>query len=409
MSNLIGPALPPHLQMKVESSENQETSKSNESQMEQDRKGDVLIDCPSLPPELIQRMKNPSVFLPEITEKRNSQAPEIGPSLPPHLCIAHNDIKSPPENEGSSIGPALPPQLKMGQKTENHNESQSSVVPLSKETDEDDVISLPNLGADVSHEEAYGDGPQDEMYGPALPPGLKVRPSSFIQDVKTSRGVLGPCLPPAVHLSYPVDDGSSDSDADVVGPIFAPEGIGNATYLQDQIDDRALRMKRKLAGKDGNHDCGPVKRESWMLELPPDRAASFGLGPRQFRARAKPESGDRSVWTDTPADRLQKKHTPREKSGPVDKLELAAVEERDKEMQHLVEKHSGKKRQESLLEAHQKELKKIKKGGKHEERRPFDRSVDLQANRFDEAQKKAIFKKAALLNDRFSSGQRKFL
>lgn len=29
-------------------------------------------------------------------------------------------------------------------------------------------------------------------------------------------------------------------------------------------------------------------------------------------------------------------------------------------MQHLVEKHSGKKRQESLLEAHQKELKKIK-------------------------------------------------
>jgi hypothetical protein len=47
-----------------------------------------------------------------------------------------------------------------------------------------------------------------------------------------------------------------------------------------------------------------------MLELPPDRAADFGLGPRQFRARARPESGDRSVWTDTPADRLRKKHSP---------------------------------------------------------------------------------------------------
>jgi hypothetical protein len=31
---------------------------------------------------------------------------------------------------------------------------------------------------------------------------------------------------------------------------------------------------------------------------------------------------------------------------------------RDKEMQHLAEKHSGKRRQESLLETHQKEMKK---------------------------------------------------
>jgi hypothetical protein len=54
-------------------------------------------------------------------------------------------------------------------------------------------------------------------------------------------------------------------------------------------------------------------------------------------------------------------------------------------------------------------LQKEKKEGKSEERRPFDRNIDLQANRFDEAQKKAIFKKAQLLDDRFSSGQSKFL
>jgi hypothetical protein len=53
-----------------------------------------------------------------------------------------------------------------------------------------------------------------------------------------------------------------------------------------------------------------MKRENWMLELPPEQAADFGLGPRQFRARTKPESGDRSVWTDTPADRLRKKPSP---------------------------------------------------------------------------------------------------
>lgn len=54
-------------------------------------------------------------------------------------------------------------------------------------------------------------------------------------------------------------------------------------------------------------------------------------------------------------------------------------------------------------------LQKEKEEGKREERRPFDRSVDLQTNRFDEAQKKVILKKAQLLNDRFASGQSKFL
>lgn len=54
-------------------------------------------------------------------------------------------------------------------------------------------------------------------------------------------------------------------------------------------------------------------------------------------------------------------------------------------------------------------LQKEKEEGKSEERRPFDRNIDLQANRFDEGQKKAIFKKAQLLNDRFSSGRSKFL
>jgi hypothetical protein len=54
-------------------------------------------------------------------------------------------------------------------------------------------------------------------------------------------------------------------------------------------------------------------------------------------------------------------------------------------------------------------FQKEKEEGKLEERRPFDRSVDLQTNRLDEAQKKVIMKKAQLLNDRFASGRSKFL
>ena len=44
-----------------------------------------------------------------------------------------------------------------------------------------------------------------------------------------------------------------------------------------------------------------------MLELPDGKPNLFGLGtaPRQFRKKAV-ELGDRSVWTDTPADKERK-------------------------------------------------------------------------------------------------------
>lgn len=55
----------------------------------------------------------------------------------------------------------------------------------------------------------------------------------------------------------------------------------------------------------------------------------------------------------------------------------------------------------------QKEAKS--KEGEPVERKRFSREEDMQVNRFDEAQKKAIFKKAQFLNDRFSQGESKYL
>lgn len=50
-----------------------------------------------------------------------------------------------------------------------------------------------------------------------------------------------------------------------------------------------------------------VRREEWMLALPPESTVDLGLGPRTFRARGAPEKGaDRSGWTDTPADKARK-------------------------------------------------------------------------------------------------------
>lgn len=45
-----------------------------------------------------------------------------------------------------------------------------------------------------------------------------------------------------------------------------------------------------------------------MLELPSNKPnlLALGLGPRQFRKKNVEDSGDRSVWTDTPQDKEKK-------------------------------------------------------------------------------------------------------
>ena len=43
-----------------------------------------------------------------------------------------------------------------------------------------------------------------------------------------------------------------------------------------------------------------------MIELPPVHAVALGLGPRKFKTKEGPDMSDRSIWTDTPEDRLRK-------------------------------------------------------------------------------------------------------
>lgn len=101
-----------------------------------------------------------------------------------------------------------------------------------------------------------------------------------------------------------------------------------------------------------------VERESWMLDLPPERSASLGLGPRQFRAKLAPEMGDRSVWTDTPTDTARKESLP-PKIDEKAMLKKQLIAERDREMEKMARKAEKKlKRKESLLASHTKKLKK---------------------------------------------------
>merc|ERR1719369_1325889 len=93
--------------------------------------------------------------------------------------------------------------------------------------------------------------------------------------------------------------------------------------------------------------------------------------------------------------------------------QILLLKKETKKMEKITEEINKKRGTESLMDMHTKKLnkkaKKEKKDGVKQERRAFDRDIDLQANKFDEAQRKAMIKKSAGLGDRYTSGGQKFL
>lgn len=358
-------------------------------------------DCfgPALPPGLNERstLKN---LQKEAPVKRVSG---IGPQLPPHL---QNSQESSPdstseEEEGPCIGPSLPPHIKS-----SLNQTQGSVnigpcrTSLLKSDDSSSVI------------------------GPALPPHLykKQFQSSDVKDNESgacvSKGqsskqdcIIGPSLPPHlqrnVHSAsyrenvHDVKDDDADDDNDVIGPLPSEMSAGNSgSDFSAEIERRARKMKDHLDGK--TQSDGQPKREAWMMELPDCMGQNIGLTARTFRVNAGPDLSDRSMWTDSPADRARK-----EKEGNTDTRKRphpgSGPSGRDQQIRSELESYNKARGTESLLNTHQKKMKKQQKeeSSQPKERRPFDRDLDLQANRFDDAQRKAIIKKSQNLNSRF--------
>ena len=79
-------------------------------------------------------------------------------------------------------------------------------------------------------------------------------------------------------------------------------------------------------------------------------------------------------------------------------------------MEKVSKELKQKRGTESLVDLHEKKLKKKKEAETEPVgRRPFDRDTDLGANKFDEAQRKLMVKKAAQIDSRFSAGAQKYL
>ncbi|XP_061081975.1 GPALPP motifs-containing protein 1-like [Conger conger] len=361
----------------------------------------------------------------------------IGPALPPSFRKSSNDDS---DEEDTLVGPALPPGY-----------SARDLSSSSEDSDKEEVVfkrGRPSAGREESRDgptakklrtveekdnRDYAVEDDDGFFGPALPPGYEKKQSSPERcpvlgpalppgfrrpaededddDDRDSEGFPGPALPPGYRAE------ASSSDDDIIGPLPSKGGVQNTVAMD--FERRAQKMKKKLI----SGDDGPVEmaRETWMTELPPE-LQHIGLGARTFKKRSGPENKDRSIWTDTPADRQRKAQErlegkqggeEEEKKKKKKEEELPRISQKDLQMAEKVSKYNDMKRSESLISMHSKKMKKRaeeKAEEKPAERRPFDRDNDLQVNRFDEAQKKSLLKKSQELNTRFShSKERMFL
>lgn len=320
-----------------------------------------------------------------------------------------------------AYGPPLPPGLS-GTKAESSSDEESygPVLPGTVKVDTVDraekqirVANKPSIGPVLpphlqekhkTYDESEESDHVQNVAGPVLPPHLtqiseSLSSSRTFKGKKESKKVYGPVIPGNEDVT---DDNSDDDDDGLVGPSVFMQAKGEEGSALEDFESRAQKMRDRLTGKDDNTDQ-PVQRETWMTELPPEMGASFGLTNRTFRKNAAP-TGDRSEWTDTPADRERKqKEGHKRKRG---KDEGYVPTEKDIRTTKEIEEYNKANRPESLLEMHEKKRKKKKKKEKEKpkERRPFDRDTDLQVNKLDEAQRKAIIKRSQQLGSRFQSG-----
>jgi len=332
-----------------------------------------------------------------------------GPQLPAHLQKKHQASESESE-EDESYGPKLPSVSCRGPEPSNIG-PQISSGPTN-------IGPQRPLGPKVPSSESESD---EESYGPKLPsvPCRAPQPSSIGPQIPANIGSqrpsasssIGPTMPPNFGTNIPDTDSSSDDDMIGPRPPKPGEELSAEDAMKRSIEARAQKMQDRLEGRD---QAAEPKRESWMTELPENKAKNFGLGPRTFSKSTNPKTKQDKSWTQTPNDKAsgEKEDT----SNPEQDEEVLAYMaslQRDAQMDKISEQLNKKRGTDSLMDLHTKKLKKKekkdKKKDKPQERRPFDRDVDLQANRFDDARKKAMIKKTAGLEGKFGSGSSKYL
>lgn len=259
-----------------------------------------------------------------------------------------------------AIGPALPPGFKLSANgaelsTDDGGTSSSSLGAIATSSNEESRdLYGPSLPP------GFAEPAKQEIIGPVLPPGFAASTASS-QTPARRKSIIGPTVPPdflkiaqAEEQSFGGDDDSSSDSfigpkpSEAVGEDYA----GNQAALD--FDRRATKMKRHLEGKD--IDTEP-QREAWMTELPDNLGLRIGLGARTFRKNMEDPTADRSMWTDSPADKERKAEKKRSKKDEEEPARLRRQNKKEEELTEQLAHYNKEKRSESLLDMHRKKRK----------------------------------------------------
>ncbi|KAK3300538.1 uncharacterized protein B0H64DRAFT_470623 [Chaetomium fimeti] len=255
MVSAIGPQLPPHLQKRKRTPEDE-------------------TELGSPPPKTTRRENDDEIALGDDSDDgfgpaapapmrktaKEMMPPSIGPSLPPGVASSAAASAS----KKRSIGPSLPPTAASGNGDE---------IPLDSD---------------------------DHMTGPALPP----------------KRVLGPAPPPAPLSERPPtgpDTNSSEDDDDDDDDGWGP-ALPGASSNTKTTSSTTLGPSHPSASQP---EPAAPKRDDWMLAPPssssgprkPDptklKSRKFASGPRAAATDGKP-AGVSSIWTETPEEKARR-------------------------------------------------------------------------------------------------------
>ncbi|KAG0167779.1 hypothetical protein DFQ30_005669 [Apophysomyces sp. BC1015] len=302
----------------------------------------------------------------------------IGPEIPSHLLRKgqgnkeddeHFNVESAAE-DNTAIGPVIPAELL--------NKRQNEQTEAEDDADAD---------ADA------------DAYAPALPPDLlEARQKVTSEGPRRRRQPVGPSLPVTAY---------AEDDDEVIGPAlpsnYNPEELAVKSAIVD-IEERARRSKEHLEKPD---EPQKIERPEWML-LPPEvdylKQATTGKSRTFSNRQLDPKERDRSVWTDSPAEKLRKLQEG--STGNQQGDETGGYNARDTEIYGKMSE-----RAESLMQMHKKKRKSTRVEVEDVRNRPFDREKDVLGGYkpMDKKQKKDFLRQSNELGSRFGRGSSSFL
>lgn len=230
-------------------------------------------------------------------------------------------------NEASSYGPALPPQAVLKSEDADHY--------------------MPALPRNLKRQSPNPPNSKPKI-GPTLPKNFQPMLAEAMETIDTIEAF---------------DDATSDDDQMMIGPVLP--GSSEMSERDLELEKRKIEMKLKQLDRRMEAVTNPdIKyREEWMLELPEIRKIpDMGLGTRQFRKNDRPDFSDRDQWTETPnGAKGPKRERHDTKKSDDDKRHELEMKRRDEEQEKMAKEHKkSHKRNKSLMEIHEKKLKKEK-------------------------------------------------